>query len=66
MADNEKEPSGDRLVISVSPDGSVSVPFFPPSFSKFVINTMYTEKERETHYKYQDPRSPVKDMIFCG
>jgi len=70
MAGKKKTPRGAkapvRMEISVSTDGSVSVPFFPPSFSKFIIDNMYNEKERKTHYKYQDPKSSVKDMIFCG
>jgi len=52
------------LTIEITPEGDTRVPFFPPEFSKFVVENLYTDEERQEweRHKGENPTG----MIFCG
>lgn len=53
-----------ELTIEITPEGDTHVPFFPPEFSQFVVDKLYTDKERFEWEKHK-AMNPT-GMIFCG
>jgi len=46
-------------------DGSICVPFFPVSFSEFVIDHLYDDEERERVKRYES-MNVLPNHVFCG
>lgn len=48
----------ESMEIHIEENGDVDVPFFPVSFSEFIIDNIMTEEERNS--------TPSNGRIYCG
>jgi len=55
----------ESMDIIIEMDGSICVPFFPVSFSEFVIDHLYDDEERERVKRYES-MNVLPNHVFCG
>jgi len=62
----------ESMEMHIEEDGTVFIPFFPVSFSEFIVDHVYDEEEKkrietvEALSRRIDPEGKRRRKIFCG